>query len=100
MISDSPPCPFCEHREAEGHVCATGDQPLPATGDCALCANCGRLAIYQQTAWGMNLRKPTDAEQEAMRHDPKIQSVLQVLAGEAPSLGAALWRHVKGHRRG
>lgn len=78
-------CPECGYH-FDSHA-SIGRKAEPKSDDRSICIECGAIAIYQYTPFGLTLRKPTAEELEVSLNDPMIQQVLEswrtVKAGRA-----------------
>lgn len=69
-------CPFCgEAFDRASHVTERGkSQHAPTDGDLTLCIVCGEWAFFAAGVPG-GLRKPTDAEYEAIAGNPLVRKI-------------------------
>lgn len=70
-------CPWC-HAEHDGALNTTGDDS-PKTGDPTVCADCGRLSVYDAGV-PHGRRFPTLAERRGFEADPDVRRALAAVA--------------------
>lgn len=75
-VPGAPHCPHCGAR-LDG---AAGHGQEPESGNWSLCMYCHTMAVYEQTAFGLTLRKPTLGELEEMMADPDVRAAMTQLA--------------------
>lgn len=75
-VPGAPSCPNCGAK-LDG---AGGHSEEPESGNWSLCIYCHTMAVYEQTAFGLTLRKPTAAELAEMMADPNVRAAMTRLA--------------------
>lgn len=71
-------CPHCG-RTNDQHA-GPDREALPADGDVSLCWGCGGIGLFQVTALGLTVRKPTADEQAELDQDPGIRAARAAMA--------------------
>lgn len=84
-------CPDCGARQ-KLQTNATGVRP-PRDGDIAVCWRCRSFSLFAVGPLGLFRRKPTQAEDEEIRADPRLRTLLGAAAESfTPTEAAALSR--------
>lgn len=70
----------CIHcgRTNEIHDSATDTAP-PSDGDPGICWDCGQIAVFCNTAFGLGQRFATEAEMEMFLADERVQYALEMV---------------------
>jgi hypothetical protein len=62
-------CPSCGHRITATAVYPGQAPKLPTTGDWIMCFDCANVSIFEVSALGVALRRPTPEEKAQILHE-------------------------------